>query len=72
MSPQALLKQRHRPIDLQRPVVDGRQVYQEMCACGRKAVAGSRKATQQDQKAHRREAIVVSTRGSATLTIMGA
>lgn len=48
-----VLKAQHRPIDLQRPVVDGRMMYQAVCWCGRKAVVGSRSRTQWDQKHHR-------------------
>lgn len=59
MSPtRVLLRKQHRPIDLQRVYVDEVQVYQALCACGRRAVPGSRKLTQQDQKDHRRLASV--------------
>ena len=55
MSPTRLLKQQHRQIDLQRPMVNGKQLYQSVCACGNKATPGPRAATQMNQKAHRRE-----------------
>lgn len=55
MGPAKLNRLLHRPIDLQRPVVDGSLLYQSVCSCGRRAEVGSRKCTQQDQKAHRRE-----------------
>jgi hypothetical protein len=48
-----VLKAQHRPIDLQRPVVDGHMMYQAVCWCGRKAAVGSRSQTQSDQKDHR-------------------
>jgi hypothetical protein len=51
----SLVKTQHRPIDLQRPMVDGRRLYQSVCWCGRKATVGSRMVTQMDQKAHRRD-----------------
>jgi len=50
-----VLKAQHRPIDLQRPVIDGKKMYQAVCWCGRKAAAGSRRATQTDQRAHRQQ-----------------
>lgn len=50
-----ITKAQHRPIDLQRPVIEGKRLYQSVCWCGRKAAVGSRRDTQKDQKAHRRE-----------------
>lgn len=55
MSP---IKRQHRPIDLQRPTINGKMLYQAMCACGRKAVIGTRVVTEKDQKNHRREEVV--------------
>lgn len=52
-----VIKSQHREIDLQRPVVEGRVLYQSMCSCGRRAEAGSKKHTQMDQKFHRWEMI---------------
>jgi hypothetical protein len=54
MIPKAQIRKQHRPIDLQRLVIDGRLVYQSLCACGHRAEPGSRMSTQQDQKSHRR------------------
>lgn len=50
-----VLKAQHRPIDLQRVVVEGKTLYQSLCWCGRKAAVGPRWLTQKDQKDHRRE-----------------
>jgi hypothetical protein len=62
MIPKAQIRKQHRPIDLQRLVIDSRLVYQSLCACGRKAEPGSRQSTQVDQKAHRRELLSLCVR----------
>lgn len=56
-----VLRAQHRPIDLARVEVDGRLMYQAVCWCGRKALVGSRMATQKDQRAHRQQMLTKPT-----------
>lgn len=48
-----MVKREHRVIDLQRPMVDDKMLYQVLCYCGRKSTIGSRASAQTDQKNHR-------------------
>lgn len=69
MNPMRLLKQQHRTIDLQRPMVDGNRLYQVVCACGNKAPAGSRATTEMAQKTHRQEMISLSQNNKDPLSV---
>lgn len=59
MSPRARIRWEHKPLDLQRVPSEQGLLYQQLCACGRKATLGGRAVTQKDQKAHRRAMVLV-------------